>query len=248
MTRAPWPGLRPAWVEVDLDAIAGNVRVLAAEVAPARLLAVVKADAYGHGAVPVARAARAGRGGLAGGGAGRGGAGAAASRDLGPAAGAVRAPPGRGRRLRGRPDRRDAVHAGRGRWLRHGRAPGRAAGGRPPQGRHRHAPPGLRPGRAAGAGRGGHGRAGAGGRGPLEPSSRSPTRPPRRPPPTPSWPGSGTPWPRRPRPGWSPAGATWPTAPGPPSAPTPASTWSGPGSRSTGWPPARSWPARSGPA
>ena len=52
-----WPGLRPAWVEVDLDAIAGNVRTLAAEVAPARLLAVVKADAYGHGAVPVARAA-----------------------------------------------------------------------------------------------------------------------------------------------------------------------------------------------
>jgi alanine racemase len=55
VTRGPWPGLRPAWVEVDLDAIAGNVRALAAEVAPARLLAVVKADAYGHGAVPVAR-------------------------------------------------------------------------------------------------------------------------------------------------------------------------------------------------
>jgi alanine racemase len=53
----PWPGLRPAWVEVDLDAIAANVRTLAAEVAPARLLAVVKADAYGHGAVPVAREA-----------------------------------------------------------------------------------------------------------------------------------------------------------------------------------------------
>ncbi|HEU4397291.1 MAG TPA: alanine racemase [Actinomycetota bacterium] len=51
------PGLRPAWVEVDLDAIAGNVRTLTAEVAPARLLAVVKADAYGHGAVPVAREA-----------------------------------------------------------------------------------------------------------------------------------------------------------------------------------------------
>jgi alanine racemase len=52
-----WPGLRPAWVEVDLDAVAGNVRTLTAEVAPARLLAVVKADAYGHGAVPVAREA-----------------------------------------------------------------------------------------------------------------------------------------------------------------------------------------------
>jgi alanine racemase len=57
VTGTPWPGLRPAWVEVDLEAIAGNVRTLAAEVAPARLLAVVKADAYGHGAVPVARAA-----------------------------------------------------------------------------------------------------------------------------------------------------------------------------------------------
>jgi len=57
VNRAPWPGLRPAWVEVDLEAIAGNVRTLVAEVAPARLLAVVKADAYGHGAVPVARAA-----------------------------------------------------------------------------------------------------------------------------------------------------------------------------------------------
>src|SRR4030095_13951985 len=44
-------------VEVDLEAIAANVRILTAEVAPARLLAVVKADAYGHGAVPVARAA-----------------------------------------------------------------------------------------------------------------------------------------------------------------------------------------------
>ena len=57
MTGRPWPGLRPAWIEVDLEAIAANVRTLTAEVAPARLLAVVKADAYGHGAVPVARAA-----------------------------------------------------------------------------------------------------------------------------------------------------------------------------------------------
>jgi alanine racemase len=57
MTRTAWPGLRPAWVEVDLEAIAHNVRTLAAEVAPARVLAVVKADAYGHGAGPVARAA-----------------------------------------------------------------------------------------------------------------------------------------------------------------------------------------------
>lgn len=48
---------RPAWVVVDLDAIRDNVSRLAALVAPAALLATVKADAYGHGAVPVARAA-----------------------------------------------------------------------------------------------------------------------------------------------------------------------------------------------
>ncbi len=47
---------RPAWVEVDLDAVERNTRTLAAAVAPARLMAVVKADAYGHGAVPVAQA------------------------------------------------------------------------------------------------------------------------------------------------------------------------------------------------
>jgi alanine racemase len=56
---SPWPGYRPAWVEVDLDAIAANVQTLAADVAPARICAVVKAQAYGHGAVPVARAATA---------------------------------------------------------------------------------------------------------------------------------------------------------------------------------------------
>ena len=48
---------RPAWVAVDLEAIRANVRSLAAAAAPAALLATVKADAYGHGAVPVARAA-----------------------------------------------------------------------------------------------------------------------------------------------------------------------------------------------
>jgi alanine racemase len=51
------PGFRPAWVTVDLDAIAANVRALAALADPAGLLATVKADAYGHGAVPVARTA-----------------------------------------------------------------------------------------------------------------------------------------------------------------------------------------------
>ena len=49
--------MRPAWAEVDLSAIRANADALAAVAAPARLCAVVKADGYGHGAVPVARAA-----------------------------------------------------------------------------------------------------------------------------------------------------------------------------------------------
>lgn len=42
---------------IDLDAIAANVATLSAAAAPAAVWAVVKADGYGHGAVPVARAA-----------------------------------------------------------------------------------------------------------------------------------------------------------------------------------------------
>lgn len=49
--------MRPSWVEVDLDAIAHNVGVFARRVAPAEVLAVVKADAYGHGAIEVATTA-----------------------------------------------------------------------------------------------------------------------------------------------------------------------------------------------
>lgn len=49
--------MRPSWVEVDLDAISHNAGLIAAEVAPATLCAVVKADGYGHGDVPVAEAA-----------------------------------------------------------------------------------------------------------------------------------------------------------------------------------------------
>ena len=52
--------MRPSWVEVDLDAIAANVAAIRAEVAPALVCAVVKADAYGHGDVPAAEAAMAG--------------------------------------------------------------------------------------------------------------------------------------------------------------------------------------------
>ena len=45
-----------AWREIDLRALDHNVRVLSQALAPGcRLMGVVKADAYGHGAVPVAR-------------------------------------------------------------------------------------------------------------------------------------------------------------------------------------------------
>lgn len=50
--------LRPTFVEVDLDAIGGNVRALKSEVGEnVELVAVVKADGYGHGAVRIAREA-----------------------------------------------------------------------------------------------------------------------------------------------------------------------------------------------
>ncbi|MFN2383432.1 MAG: alanine racemase [Gemmatimonadota bacterium] len=48
------------WAEVDLGAIAANVRALRARLpGTTDILMTVKADAYGHGLVPVARAARA---------------------------------------------------------------------------------------------------------------------------------------------------------------------------------------------
>jgi alanine racemase len=51
---------RPAYIEVDLDAITANVAALVAHVAPAQVCVVAKAGGYGHGAVPVAQAAVAG--------------------------------------------------------------------------------------------------------------------------------------------------------------------------------------------
>ncbi len=51
---------RWAWAEIDLGAVAHNVEVVRRAVAPADVWAIVKADAYGHGAEPVARAALAG--------------------------------------------------------------------------------------------------------------------------------------------------------------------------------------------
>lgn len=50
----PW---YPARAVVDLDAVRGNVRALRDAAPGAAVMAVVKADAYGHGLLPVARAA-----------------------------------------------------------------------------------------------------------------------------------------------------------------------------------------------
>lgn len=45
-----------AWKEIDLDALAHNAQVIQALLSPGcALMAVVKADAYGHGAIPIAR-------------------------------------------------------------------------------------------------------------------------------------------------------------------------------------------------
>ncbi|MBL8024983.1 MAG: alanine racemase [Fibrobacteres bacterium] len=42
------------WIEIDLDNLNHNIRVISKKVAPAAVIGVVKADAYGHGAVEVA--------------------------------------------------------------------------------------------------------------------------------------------------------------------------------------------------
>src|SRR6266850_1202854 len=47
--------LRPTHVTVDLDVLADNYRAIAAHVAPARVMPILKANAYGHGLVEVAR-------------------------------------------------------------------------------------------------------------------------------------------------------------------------------------------------
>lgn len=48
-----------ASAEIDLDAFAANIGAVIDLVAPAEVMVVVKADAYGHGLLPCARAARA---------------------------------------------------------------------------------------------------------------------------------------------------------------------------------------------
>src|SRR5437763_280564 len=49
-------GRRPTWAEIDLDALASNFRAVRARVGSGvKVMCVVKADAYGHGAVGCAR-------------------------------------------------------------------------------------------------------------------------------------------------------------------------------------------------
>lgn len=59
-TRLATAGLPPlprmAWLELDLDALASNLAAIRAMTGPADIFPVVKADAYGHGALPIARA------------------------------------------------------------------------------------------------------------------------------------------------------------------------------------------------
>jgi alanine racemase len=47
--------LRPTYLEVDLDRLAANYRTIAAHVAPAQVMPILKANAYGHGLVAVGR-------------------------------------------------------------------------------------------------------------------------------------------------------------------------------------------------
>lgn len=47
--------LRPTHLEVDLEVLVENYRVIAAHVAPARVMPILKANAYGHGLVHVAQ-------------------------------------------------------------------------------------------------------------------------------------------------------------------------------------------------
>jgi alanine racemase len=49
--------VRPAWMEIDLDAYRRNLEEVRRKVGGRRVMAVVKANGYGHGMAPVARAA-----------------------------------------------------------------------------------------------------------------------------------------------------------------------------------------------
>lgn len=47
---------RPTWAEVDLGALIDNYRLILDKVKPKKIIPVIKADAYGHGAIDVMRA------------------------------------------------------------------------------------------------------------------------------------------------------------------------------------------------
>jgi alanine racemase len=49
--------MRASWAEIDLGAVAHNVAAFRTHLGTTALCAVVKADAYGHGDVPVAETA-----------------------------------------------------------------------------------------------------------------------------------------------------------------------------------------------
>jgi alanine racemase len=54
----PTRPIRPTWIEIDKAAIAANVRALKQHIGPnCTLMAVVKANAFGHGAIPVSTTA-----------------------------------------------------------------------------------------------------------------------------------------------------------------------------------------------
>ncbi len=55
--------MRPAWIEIDLAALRHNISAFRALLSPGtRMMCIIKANAYGHGAVPLARTLR--RGGI----------------------------------------------------------------------------------------------------------------------------------------------------------------------------------------
>ncbi len=56
VTPSPLDLYRPTWAEVELDALLFNLGSIRKRVGPLPLLAVVKADAYGHGAATIASA------------------------------------------------------------------------------------------------------------------------------------------------------------------------------------------------
>ncbi|MDN5705084.1 MAG: alanine racemase, partial [Yaniella sp.] len=52
-----WTATSERWVTIDHSALAHNIDTIARWVKPAQVMAVVKADGYGHGAVEIAQTA-----------------------------------------------------------------------------------------------------------------------------------------------------------------------------------------------